>query len=139
VLTGGRWRSIARRRRGRRGSGLPRAASREQGRRLQWAGRAPPPTAALLERLDGGVSGKLCAGKRFVGVSRGKGALGWREKRPGEASRGRLPPCSYAGDYGSPSLSTARGREEQRFRARGWSGEGVQWCEGVERLGEGLL
>jgi hypothetical protein len=33
----------------------------------------------------------------------------------------------------------ARGREEQRFRAREWSGEGVEWCEGVERLGEGFL
>jgi hypothetical protein len=46
-LTEARRRSTVRRRRGRRGSGQPRAASPEQGRRLQRAGRAPPPTAVL--------------------------------------------------------------------------------------------
>jgi hypothetical protein len=44
-----------------------------------------------LARLNGGVSGKLCAGKRFMGVSRGQGEGFWGERRSGRAWRGRPP------------------------------------------------
>jgi hypothetical protein len=85
------------------------------GRRiLLWGRHFPRHPGALLRRwcslarLNGGASGDLCAGKSFVGVSRGQGEGIWRERRPRRAWRERPPSRCLSWGFGSLPHSLQR-------------------------------